>query len=158
MTTARQSDAAPAATLAVTALGLAAFRSHARARLELDARPVAIIGPNGAGKTNLIEAVSLLSPGRGLRGAAAEELARVPEADGWKVAAAVTAPDGAARGRDLVGGGGAAGRDRRQAGEPDGARGGGAGALADAGDGPAVARGGCRAAAVPRPGDAEPGP
>ena len=86
--------APPEPMLAVTALGLMAFRSHARTRLELDARPVAIVGPNGAGKTNLIEAVSLLSPGRGLRGAASEELARVPEAAGWKVAATVTAPDG----------------------------------------------------------------
>ena len=55
---------------------------------------MAIFGPNGAGKTNLIEAVSLLSPGRGLRGAAGEELARLPDAAGWKVAAEVTAPDG----------------------------------------------------------------
>jgi DNA replication and repair protein RecF len=80
--------------LAVTVLGLARFRSHARARLELDARPVAVFGPNGAGKTNLIEAVSLISPGRGLRGAASEELARVPDAAGWKVTAALVAPDG----------------------------------------------------------------
>jgi DNA replication and repair protein RecF len=80
--------------LAVTGLGLVRFRSHARTRLELDARPVAVFGPNGAGKTNLIEAVSLLSPGRGLRGAASEELARVPGGGGWRVAAAVMAPDG----------------------------------------------------------------
>ena len=55
---------------------------------------MALYGPNGAGKTNLIEAVSLLSPGRGLRGAAAEDLARRPEAIGWKVAAGVAGPDG----------------------------------------------------------------
>jgi DNA replication and repair protein RecF len=55
----------------------------------LEPRPVAIFGPNGAGKTNLIEAVSLLSPGRGLRGASAEELARAPERIGWKVTAAI---------------------------------------------------------------------
>jgi DNA replication and repair protein RecF len=54
-----------------------------------------VFGPNGAGKTNLIEAVSLLSPGRGLRGAASEEMARLPEGIGWKVSAAVRAPDGA---------------------------------------------------------------
>jgi DNA replication and repair protein RecF len=54
-------------------------------RLSLDARPVAIHGPNGAGKTNLIEAVSLFSPGRGLRRAAAQEMARRPEALGWKI-------------------------------------------------------------------------
>jgi DNA replication and repair protein RecF len=75
--------------LAVARLGLAQFRSYARAQLELEPRPVAIFGPNGAGKTNLIEAVSLLSPGRGLRGAASDEFARAPERIGWKITAAV---------------------------------------------------------------------
>ena len=64
--------------LAVTRLGLSHFRSHRGTGLALDPRPVAVFGPNGAGKTNLIEAVSLLSPGRGLRGASAEEMARTP--------------------------------------------------------------------------------
>jgi DNA replication and repair protein RecF len=71
----------------VTDLSLSHFRSHRRARLACDGRPVALYGPNGAGKTNLIEAVSLLSPGRGLRGVAADEMARRPEGVGWKVAA-----------------------------------------------------------------------
>jgi recombinational DNA repair ATPase RecF len=53
--------------------------------LSLDARPVAIFGRNGAGKTNILEAVSLLSPGRGLRGASAEDMARRPESVGWKL-------------------------------------------------------------------------
>lgn len=66
-------------------LTLSHFRSHKRAVLALDGQPVAIYGPNGAGKTNILEAVSLLSPGRGLRRAAAEEIARRPEALGWKV-------------------------------------------------------------------------
>ncbi|EKE43802.1 RecF [Oceaniovalibus guishaninsula JLT2003] len=65
------------------------FRSHRRTALDLDARPVAIHGPNGAGKTNLIEAVSMLSPGRGLRRAAADELMRRPDPIGWRVAAEV---------------------------------------------------------------------
>jgi DNA replication and repair protein RecF len=82
------------ARLAVTRLTLLRFRSYARAELALDGRPVAIVGPNGAGKTNLIEAVSLLSPGRGLRRAAADELARGPGGAGWRVAAALDAPDG----------------------------------------------------------------
>lgn len=73
----------------ITHLALSHFRSHRRTRLDLDARPVAIHGPNGAGKTNLIEAVSLLSPGRGLRGAASEEIIRRPEAIGWKITAQV---------------------------------------------------------------------
>jgi len=76
---------------AVTELELSHFRSHKRARLALDGRPVAIFGPNGAGKTNLIEAVSLLSPGRGMRRAGAEEIARRPERLGWKVWAEVEA-------------------------------------------------------------------
>ncbi len=70
-------------------LTLSHFRSHKLARLEVDSRPVAIYGPNGAGKTNLIEAVSLFSPGRGLRRASAAEMARRPEAVGWKIAGLV---------------------------------------------------------------------
>ncbi|KAA9006720.1 DNA replication/repair protein RecF [Histidinibacterium aquaticum] len=77
--------------LAVTSLALSHFRSHKRAALEVDPRPVAIFGPNGAGKTNLLEAVSILSPGRGLRRASAEEMTRRPEALGWKVTAEIAA-------------------------------------------------------------------
>jgi len=79
----------------IETLGLSHFRSHRAARLVLDGRPVALVGPNGAGKTNLLEAVSLLSPGRGLRRAAAEDLARRPERLGWKVGAAVRGLAGA---------------------------------------------------------------
>ena len=75
--------------LAILALQLSHFRSHRAARLQFDGRPVALVGANGAGKTNILEAVSLLSPGRGLRRAGAEEIARRPEAIGWKVAADV---------------------------------------------------------------------
>lgn len=74
-------------TLSIGQLTLSHFRSHKRVRIEVDTRPVAIFGPNGAGKTNILEAVSLLSPGRGLRRASAEEMTRRPEALGWKVAA-----------------------------------------------------------------------
>ena len=77
--------------LAVTRLQLSHFRSHKRAEVVADARPVAIYGPNGAGKTNLLEAISLLSPGRGLRRAGADDLARRPEALGWRIFADVTA-------------------------------------------------------------------
>lgn len=75
--------------LAVASLSLSHFRSHRAARLSFDGRPVAIVGPNGAGKTNILEAVSLLSPGRGLRRAAAEDLARRPERLGWRIEAEV---------------------------------------------------------------------
>ena len=68
-------------------LSLSHFRSHRAVKLALDGRPVALFGPNGAGKTNLLEAVSLLSPGRGMRRAGPQDMARRPEALGWKVAA-----------------------------------------------------------------------
>jgi DNA replication and repair protein RecF len=79
--------------LTLSNLTLSHFRSHKRARLLLDGRPVALWGPNGAGKTNVLEAVSLLSPGRGLRRAAADDLIRRPEALGWKITAEIAGPD-----------------------------------------------------------------
>lgn len=78
--------------LAVTRLTLSHFRSHLRTELSVDERPLAFCGPNGAGKTNILEAVSLLSPGRGLRRASAEEMIRQSESIGWKVVAQVTVP------------------------------------------------------------------
>lgn len=72
-------------TLALTELTVSHFRSHKLARLSLDGRPVAIHGPNGAGKTNILEAVSMFSPGRGMRRASAAEMTRRPEALGWKL-------------------------------------------------------------------------
>lgn len=71
-------------------LSLSHYRSHKRAQLDLDGRPIAIFGPNGAGKTNILEAVSILSPGRGLRRASSEDMTRRPEALGWKVRADLT--------------------------------------------------------------------
>ena len=75
--------------LAINALTLSHFRSHKRSTLETGGQSVAIFGPNGAGKTNILEAVSLLSPGRGLRRAKTEEIARKPESIGWKLSAEV---------------------------------------------------------------------
>ncbi|HOZ31472.1 MAG TPA: AAA family ATPase, partial [Tabrizicola sp.] len=75
--------------LVIETLALSHFRSHRAQRLDFDGRPVALVGPNGAGKTNVLEAVSLLSPGRGLRRAAADDLARRPESLGWKISATV---------------------------------------------------------------------
>ena len=71
--------------LYLSQLTLSHYRSHKSARLDVDARPVAIYGPNGAGKTNLLEAVSMFSPGRGLRRSAAQDMARRPENLGWKI-------------------------------------------------------------------------
>lgn len=81
--------------LSVSTLLLSHFRSHRATRLHFDGRPVAIIGPNGAGKTNILEAVSLLSPGRGLRRAATADLCRRPEGLGWKVVSEVFGVSGA---------------------------------------------------------------
>ncbi|HET7191138.1 MAG TPA: DNA replication/repair protein RecF [Pseudolabrys sp.] len=66
------------------------FRSYHAARVQLDrAGPVVLTGANGAGKTNLIEAISLLAPGRGLRRATMEELA-FSEGDGaWAISAEI---------------------------------------------------------------------
>lgn len=78
--------------LALRELTLSHFRSHRIARLSLDGRPVAIHGRNGAGKTNILEAISMLSPGRGLRRATADEMIRRPEGVGWKVTAILQSP------------------------------------------------------------------
>ncbi len=71
-------------------LRLTDFRSYGALDLALDPRPVVLFGPNGAGKTNLLEAISFLSPGRGLRRAKMEALARRKEdstAPAWGVTA-----------------------------------------------------------------------
>ena len=76
----------------MTQLALANFRSYARAELALSGRPVVLAGTNGAGKTNLLDAISLLSPGRGLRGAQlAEHIRKAPQAAASDVLWAVTA-------------------------------------------------------------------
>jgi DNA replication and repair protein RecF len=70
-------------------LTLTNFRSYRAAQIEVAASPVVLVGPNGAGKTNLIEAISFLAPGRGLRRATLDEVA-FQEADGsWAVSAEV---------------------------------------------------------------------
>jgi DNA replication and repair protein RecF len=74
----------------VRRLSLTNFRSYHAAQISLGrAGPVVLTGVNGAGKTNLIEAISLLAPGRGLRRATMEELA-FAEGDGaWAVSAEI---------------------------------------------------------------------
>src|SRR3954463_8011065 len=74
---------------ALRRLTLTNFRSYHAASLDIAANLVVLTGPNGAGKTNLIEAISFLMPGRGLRRATLEEVA-FSEADGaWAVSAEV---------------------------------------------------------------------
>jgi len=85
----------------ITSLTLTDFRSYDRAALSLAGRTVYLHGPNGAGKTNLLEAVSFLAPGRGLRSATALEVGRrAPgESQGlpWAVSVEVERPDGPVR-------------------------------------------------------------
>ena len=90
------------------ALQIHAFRNYPSAELDLRGNAVVLTGPNGAGKTNLLEAVSMLAPGRGLRRAQRGEighLGRQPvpaeanktgddQASAWSVFAEVTGPEG----------------------------------------------------------------
>ena len=80
--------------LALTRLTLTDFRNYAGLRLDVSAPLVALTGPNGAGKTNLLEAISLLTPGRGLRGASFEDLARHGGASTWAIASEVATFEG----------------------------------------------------------------
>lgn len=97
---------------------LSDFRGYAAARLAFDDRPVVLTGPNGAGKTNLLEAVSLLAPGRGLRRArlaeidrraAAPPAAQTEAGRAWTIAAWLQTPRGPVQigtGRDPASDGG----------------------------------------------------
>ena len=76
----------------IESLLLTDFRSYPSLDARFDGRPVVLYGENGAGKTNLLEAVSLLSPGRGLRRAKLPDLARIEDgkpAPLWGVAARI---------------------------------------------------------------------
>ena len=79
----------------VERLGVSEFRGYARLDLHTGPGPVVLTGANGAGKTNLLEALSLLAPGRGLRGARLGELARRGGDGRWAVSARLCTPGGA---------------------------------------------------------------
>jgi DNA replication and repair protein RecF len=70
-------------------LTLTNFRSYRTASLETSADMVALVGANGAGKTNCIEAISFLSPGRGLRRATLDDVANIESDGSWAVSATV---------------------------------------------------------------------
>ena len=101
-----ESDTAPASPAGVwlEELALDSFRNYDALRLDLDQRPIVLTGQNGAGKTNLMEAVSLLAPGRGLRHAKTRQLARKSRVAGanseqdegarWAVSARFQTPEG----------------------------------------------------------------
>jgi DNA replication and repair protein RecF len=73
----------------VLRLWLTNFRNYRAASLEAGATTIVLVGPNGAGKTNLIEAISLLAPGRGLRRATLDEVAFSDGDGSWAVAAEI---------------------------------------------------------------------
>jgi len=70
-------------------LTLTHFRNYRTAGIETHTDIVALVGPNGAGKTNCLEAISLLSPGRGLRRATLEDVADIQGDGSWAVSAQV---------------------------------------------------------------------
>lgn len=104
----------------ITALTLTDFRSYESARLEPGAGVTVLHGPNGAGKTNVLEALSFLTPGKGLRGAGAGEVGRREpgEATGRAWAVAVVLGDDERRLGTGVQAPGAARRIVRIDGEP----------------------------------------
>lgn len=98
---------------AITRLTLTRFRNYRSARLDVDAGVIVLTGANGAGKTNLLEALSFLSPGRGLRRARLDEVEIADKSDrpGWAVAATLgteTGPLEIGTGRDV-----STGKERR---------------------------------------------
>src|SRR6266487_4412235 len=68
-------------------LSVTNFRSYHGAQIDVGARLVVLVGPNGAGKTNLIEAISFLAPGRGLRRTTLDDVAFTEGNGSWAVAA-----------------------------------------------------------------------
>ena len=88
MTDTQQIAPDPGVQTQLLSLSVQNFRNYDACRIEIDAPKVLLLGENGAGKTNLMEAVSLLAPGRGLRRAKAEHLPRVgAPAPDWAVSA-----------------------------------------------------------------------
>jgi DNA replication and repair protein RecF len=80
--------------LSLGKISLAQFRNYGDLCLALDATPIVLTGPNGSGKTNLLEAISLLVPGRGLRRAALSDLQKQEGIAPWAVAADLMTPLG----------------------------------------------------------------
>jgi DNA replication and repair protein RecF len=89
----RETPAEPAVP-AVARLTLANFRSYAAAQLDVAGEPVVLAGPNGAGKTNLLEALSFLAPGRGLRRAKLSEIDRRGGNGAWTLSVQLATADG----------------------------------------------------------------
>ncbi len=85
----------------VTRLTLTNYRNYRNLRIETSIAPIVITGANGSGKTNILEAISFLTPGRGLRGARLTDIKRIQQAmesdyladEGWSVAADILKND-----------------------------------------------------------------
>jgi DNA replication and repair protein RecF len=86
----------PLIRIKVLNLSLSHFRNYTSGRVETDAQLVVLVGPNGAGKTNLLEAISLLTPGRGLRRAALSEINAIDETAFWAISAEIMGSKGLA--------------------------------------------------------------
>ena len=71
----------------VERINLSHFRCYEIFSVSLDLRPVVLTGPNGAGKTNLLEALSFLIPGRGLRRARLSEVRQQDQSISWAISA-----------------------------------------------------------------------
>jgi len=108
---ARISAGAAADRVGVTRLLLTNFRNYRETRIDIDTAPVVLTGPNGAGKTNLLEAISFLAPGRGLRAAKLTDIDHQPPpgqtepGGGWAVSAVIATRRGNLRigtGRDAA--------------------------------------------------------
>ncbi|MGC6485770.1 MAG: DNA replication/repair protein RecF [Candidatus Puniceispirillales bacterium] len=82
----------------VSGISLTGFRNYDQLSLAFNGQPVVLAGANGAGKTNLMEAISLLAPGRGLRRAKTARLKRQSPLsgppEGWSISARIETPDG----------------------------------------------------------------
>jgi DNA replication and repair protein RecF len=105
--------------ISVKRLTLTDFRCYRHQRLDLEAAPVVLTGPNGAGKTNLLEGLSFLVPGRGLRRARLSDVARrdgasaAPRLRPWGVAAVLRTPAGEVEIGTAYEAGAPGGRDKR---------------------------------------------
>ena len=84
----------PTSPMALDRITLQGFRNHAATRLDGTAKLNLLVGENGAGKTNVLEALSLLAPGRGLRRATLGEIMSNGKSGGFAVSAALEAGDG----------------------------------------------------------------
>ena len=71
--------------LFIKSLNISHFRSHKISNFEFNSNPIVFFGKNGVGKTNILEAISLFSPGKGLKGSSRDDFVKMPDGIGWKI-------------------------------------------------------------------------